>query len=340
MPAENVPVPHSLLQIASGFWASRALYIAAKLGIADRLAGGPESAEGLASACGVHAGSLQRVLRALASLRVFAEDSQGRFIQTPLSLGLRSGEPGSLREFVVMLGEPESWLAWGDVMYSVRTGQSAFEHVFGATLFDHMAAHPDIARTFDAAMAERGTAENEAVLAAWDFPQTGWVVDVGGGQGGLLAAVLRSRLGLNGILFDIAHVVERAGLMFEAQGLAPRCQGVAGDFFTDQLPAGADLYLLKKVIHDWDDTQAVAILQACARAMSPASRLLLIEPAIAPDNEPSFAKLLDLFMLVWPGGRERTVPEHAHIIAAAGLELRRNVVTRSPLSILEVARPA
>ena len=340
MPAESVPVPHSLLQIATGFWASRALYIAAKLGIADRLAGGPESAEGLASACGVHAGSLQRVLRALASLRVFAEDSQGRFIQTPLSLGLRSGEPGSLREFVVMLGEPESWLAWGDVMYSVRTGQSAFEHVFGATLFDHMAAHPDIARTFDAAMAERGTAENEAVLAAWDFPQTGWVVDVGGGQGSLLAAVLRSRLGLNGILFDIAHVVERAGPMFEAQGLAPRCQGVAGDFFTDQLPAGADLYLLKKVIHDWDDTQAVAILQACARAMSPASRLLLIEPAIAPDNEPSFAKLLDLFMLVWPGGRERTVPEHARIIAAAGLELRRSVVTRSPLSILEVARPA
>ncbi len=340
MSAENATAPHPLLQIATGFWASRALYIAAKLGIADRLAGGSESAEALASACGVHAGSLQRVLRALASLRVFAEDSQGRFIQTPLSLGLRSGSTGSLREFVVMLGEPESWLAWGDVMYSVRTGQSAFEHVFGATLFDHMAAHPDAARTFDAAMAERGAAENEAVLAAWDFPQTGWVVDVGGGQGSLLAAVLRSREGLNGILFDIAHVVERAGLMFEAQGLARRWQGVAGDFFTDPLPAAADLYLLKKVIHDWDDTQAVAILQACARAMSPASRLLLIEPAIAPDNEPSFAKLLDLFMLVWPGGRERTVPEHARIIAAAGLELRRSVVTRSPLSILEVARPA
>jgi hypothetical protein len=340
MLAETLPAPHPLLQIATGFWASRALYIAAKLGIADRLAGGSESAEALASACGVHAGSLQRVLRALASLRVFAEDSQGRFIQTPLSLGLRSGSTGSLREFVVMLGEPESWLAWGDVMYSVRTGQSAFEHVFGATLFDHMAAHPDAARTFDAAMAERGAAENEAVLAAWDFPQTGWVVDVGGGQGSLLAAVLRSREGLNGILFDIAHVVERAGLMFEAQGLARRWQGVAGDFFTDPLPAAADLYLLKKVIHDWDDTQAVAILQACARAMSPASRLLLIEPAIAPDNEPSFAKLLDLFMLVWPGGRERTVPEHARIIAAAGLELRRSVVTRSPLSILEVARPA
>ena len=340
MPTENVPAPHPLLQIATGFWASRALYIAAKLGIADRLAGGPESAEGLASACGVHAGSLRRVLRALASLGVFAEDAQGRFIQTPLSLGLRSGEVGSLREFVVMLGEPESWLAWGDVMHSVRTGQSAFEHVFGATLFDHLAAHPDAARTFDAAMVERGAAENEAVLAAWDLPQAGRVVDVGGGQGSLLAAVLHSREGLNGILFDIAHVVERARPMFDAQGLARRWQGVAGDFFTDPLPAGADLYLLKKVIHDWDDTQAIAILQGCARAMSPASRLLLIEPVIALDNEPSFAKLLDLFMLVWPGGRERTMPEHASIIAAAGLELRRSVVTRSPLSILEATRPA
>ena len=339
MPAKNVPATHPLLQIATGFWASRALYIAAKLGIADQLAEGPKSAEWLASACGMHAGSLRRVLRALASLQVFAEDSQGHFTQTPLSLGLRSGVTGSLREFIVMLGEPESWLAWGDVMYSVRTGQSAFEHVFGATLFDHMAAHPDAARTFDAAMAERGTAENEAVLAAWDFPQAGLVVDVGGGQGSLLAAALRSREGLNGILFDVAHAVERAEPMFEAQGLAHRWQGVVGDFFADPLPAGADLYLLKKVIHDWDDTQAVAILQTCARAMSPASRLLLIEPVIALDNEPSFAKLLDLFMLVWPGGRERTVPEHASIIAAAGLQLRRSVVTRAPLSILEASRP-
>lgn len=340
MPAENVPAPHLLLQIATGFWASRALYIAAKLGIADRLAGGPESAEGLASACGVHAGSLHRVLRALASLGVFAEDAQGRFIQTPLSLGLRSGASGSLREFVVMLGEPESWLAWGDVMYSVRTGQSAFEHVFGTTQFDYLAAHPDLARTFDAAMTERGTAENEAVLAAWDFPQTGLVVDVGGGAGTLLAELLRNFDGLTGTLFDVAHVVDRAQTMVDAHGFAQRWQSVAGDFFTDPLPTGADVYLLKKVIHDWDDTQAIAILQACARAMSPTSRLLLIEPVIALGNEPSFAKLLDLFMLVWPGGRERTMPEHASIIVAAGLELRRSVVTRSPLSILEASRPA
>lgn len=340
MTTENGTSPVSLIQIATGFWASRALYVVAKLGIADRLEGGAESAEGLASACEVHAGSLLRVLRALASLGVFAETADGLFMQTPLSLGLRSGTPDSLREFVVMLGEPESWLAWGGMMHSVRTGESAFEHVFGVPLFEHMATHPEAARTFDAAMVERGAAENEAVLAAWDFPQSGLVVDVGGGLGTLLAAVLRCRQGLNGTLFDVPHVVERAQPLVEAQGLARRWQSVAGDFFTDPLPAGADLYLLKKVIHDWGDAQAVAILQACARAMSSASRLLLIEPVIAPGNDPSFAKMLDLFMLVWPGGRERSMPEHERIVAAAGLELRRCLMTRSPLSILEVVRPA
>lgn len=340
MTTENSTSAVSLLQIATGFWASRALYVVAKLGIADRLEVGAMSAEELASACGVHAGSLLRVLRALASLGIFAETAEGLFLQTPLSLGLRSGATGSLREFVVMLGESESWLAWGEMMHSVRTGESAFEHVFGMPVFDHMAKHPEAARNFDAAMVERGSAENEAVLAAWDFPQSGLVVDVGGGLGTLLAAVLRCRQGLRGTLFDVPHVVKRALPLFEAQGLALRWHSVAGNFFTDPLPAGADLYILKKVIHDWDDTQAVAILQACAHAMSPASRLLLIEPVIAPGNDPSFAKMLDLFMLVWPGGRERTMPEHERIIAAAGLELRRSLVTRSPLSILEVVRPA
>lgn len=336
----NDASPNPLLQIATGFWASRALYVAAKLGIADRLADGADSAEGLASASGAHAGSLQRVLRALASLGIFAEDEKGLFHQTPQSLPLCADVDGSLRQFIVMLGEPESWRAWGEVMHSATTGESAFEHVFGTPLFDYMATHPDAARTFDAAMAERGAAENEAVLAAWDFQETGQIVDVGGGQGTLLVAVLRSSPALSGALFDLAHVVDRAKPMFEAQGLAGRWQGIAGDFFRDELPAAADMYLLKKVIHDWDDAKAIEILKACGRAMSPASRLLVLEPVISPANEPSFAKLLDLFMLVWPGGRERTVPEHARIIAAAGLELRRTVATRSPLSILEVAHPA
>ena len=327
-----------LLRIATGFWASRALYVAAKLLIADQLADGPVSAEGLAHSSGVHAPSLRRVLRALASLGVFAEDDEGRFNHTPLSRGLCTNAPGSLREFVVMLGEAESWRSWGEVMHSVRTGEPAFDKVFGASQFDYLAAHPDAARNFDAAMAERSASEDDAVLAAWTFPPIGNVVDIGGGRGTLLSAVLHTYPRLDGIVFDLAHVIERAQPAFAAQGLGSRLQGASGDFFADELPGDAQVYILKKVIHDWDDARAVAILKTCSRAMAPGATLLLIEPVIAPGNEPSFAKLLDLFMLVWPGGRERTESEHGSLLAGAGLELRNSVTTTSALSILEAVR--
>ena len=327
-----------LLRIATGFWASRALYVAAKLLIADQLADGPVSAEGLAHSCGVHAPSLQRVLRALASLGVFAQDAEGRFDHTPLSRGLCTNATGSLREFIVMLGEAQSWQSWGEVMHSVRTGEPAFDKVFGASQFDYLAAHPEAARNFDAAMAERSAAEDEAVLAAWTFPPTGRVVDIGGGRGTLLSAVLRACPQLHGVVFDLAHVIERARPAFAAQGLGSRLEGASGDFFADELPRDAQVYLLKKVIHDWDDARAVAILKNCSRAMAPGATLLLIEPVIAPGNEPSFAKLLDLFMLVWPGGRERTESEHGNLLAAAGLELRNSVTTTSALTILEAVR--
>ena len=327
-----------LLRIATGFWASRALYVAAKLLIADQLVGGPASAEELADASGVHAPSLRRVLRALASLGVFAEDDHGRFDHTPLSRGLCANGPGSLREFVVMLGEAESWRSWGEVMYSVRTGEPAFDKVFGTSQFDYLAGHPDAARNFDAAMAERSAAEDDAVLAAWTFPPTGTVVDIGGGRGTLLSAVLRAHPQLHGVVFDLAHVIERARPAFAGQRLGSRLQGAPGDFFADELPRDAQVYMLKKVIHDWDDARALAILKACSRAMAPGATLLLIEPVIAPGNEPSFAKLLDLFMLVWPGGRERTESEHVSLLAGAGLELRNGVATTSALSILEAVR--
>jgi O-methyltransferase domain/Dimerisation domain len=328
---------NSLLQIATGFWASRALYVAAKLNIADRLSNGPQSAAALALTTDAHPASLHRVLRALASLGIFEEDDSGRFRHTDLSRGLCTG-PHSLREFVVMLGEAESWRSWGEVEYSVRTGAPAFEKVFGISQFNYLAEHPEVARNFDAAMAERSGAENEAVLAAWTFPSTGTVIDVGAGRASLLSVILRSQPQLQGVLFDLPHVVERARPMIEAPGIAPRMRGVAGDFFADGLPPNAQLYLLKKVIHDWDDARAASILKACARAMSADATLLLIEPVIPPGNQPSFAKLLDLFMLVWPGGRERTEAEHASLLAAAGLELRRSVPTASALTILEATR--
>ena len=334
----NDPSRDPLLRIATGFWASRALYVAAKLEIADQLTVGPASAEQLAHSSGVHAPSLRRILRALASLGVFAEDKDGHFDHTLLSHRLCTNATGSLREFVVMLGEEESWRSWGEVMHSVRTGEPAFDKVFGASQWDYLATHPDAARNFDAAMAERSAAEDEAVLSAWTFKPTGKVVDVGGGRGTLLSAVLRANPQLHGVVFDLAHVIERARPALAAQGLGSRLQVATGDFFADELPRDAQVYMLKKVIHDWDDARAAAILKSCARAMAPNATLLLIEPVIASGNEPSFAKLLDLFMLVWPGGRERTEFEHGSLLAGVGLELRRTVATTSALSILEAVR--
>ncbi len=237
-----------------------------------------------------------------------------------------------------MLGETESWRSWGEVMHSVRTGEPAFDKVFGASQFDYLAAHPDGARSFDAAMAERSSADDDAVLAAWTFPPIGTVVDIGGGRGTLLSAVLLARLQLHGIVFDLAHVIERARPAFAAQGLGSRLQGASGVFFADELPRDAQVYMLKEVIHDWDDARALAILNACSPAMALGATLLLIEPVIASRNEPPFAKLLDLFMLVGPGGRERTESEHVSLLMGAGLELRNVVATTSALSILEAVR--
>jgi O-methyltransferase domain/Dimerisation domain len=327
-----------LLRIATGFWASRALYVAAKLKLADGIRDAPETVEALAQQCDAHPKSLRRILRALASLGVFAEDESGRIVHTPLSLGLRSDAPDSMREFVVMLGEVESWQSWGEILHSVRTGESAFEKVFGTSIFQYLGHHTEAARNFDAAMAERSKVENAAILAAWEFPANASVVDIGGGSGSLLREIMLHTPSVDGTLFDLPQVIERARQAFATPELARRWRGVSGDFFADSLPSNAQIYLVKKVIHDWDDARVVEILSACARAMAPDSTLLIIEPVIAPGNAQSFAKMLDLFMMVWPGGLERTQPEHEALLASAGLKLRRSVPTHSALTILEINR--
>lgn len=321
-------------RIASGFWVSQALYVIAKLGVADRLADGPLTSEDLAVAVAAHPGALRRALRALASVGVFTEDGQGRWALTSAAESLRSDRPGSLRAFVTMLGEPESWRAWGEFLHSVRTGQSAFERVFGEPVFSYMATHPDAAALFDAAMAERSRAEDAAVLDAYDIAAARLIIDIGGGRGALLAAALQRHAHLQGVLFDLPHVIDAV-----RQSAPPRCELRAGDFFGDPLPSDGDVYLLKKVIHDWDDERALTILRACRRAMSNGAKLLLIEPVVPPGNGPAFAKLLDLFMLVWPGGQERTEAEHRALLASAGLAVNRIVPTASPVSVIE-ARPA
>jgi hypothetical protein len=321
--------------MVTGCWISQALYVAAKLGIADLLQEGPQSCTRLAETTQTHAETLYRVLRALASVGVFVEDEEGRFSLTPLAEPLRTEAPGSLRAFAIMLGEPEHWRAWEGVLHSVRTGQPAFDHVFGIPLFQYFPAHPEAARVFDDAMTSRSAQENTAIIAAYDFTAAHTVVDVGGGQGSLLAAILDVHPNSCGVLFDLPHVLAPVRTRIERAGQAARWVFVAGDFFA-AVPTGGDLYLLKKVIHDWDDERAQQILMNCHTAMSGTGRLLLIEPVIPPGNAPSFNKLLDLLMLVWnAGGRERTEHEHQGLLASAGFRLSRVISTRAGVSIIE-----
>jgi ubiquinone/menaquinone biosynthesis C-methylase UbiE len=333
----GVPPAVTVLQMISGFWVARAIYVAAKLGIADYVQDGPKTASELAASTDTHAPSLYRVLRALASVGVFAEDQDGRFALTPLAATLLTDAPGSLRAFAtVELGE-EHYPAWGDVLHSVKTGQIAFDRVFGMPVWKYYAKNPDNAKTFNDAMTNLTAVVNDAVLASYDFSPIGEIVDVAGGHGSLIASILKTHPGMKGVLFDVPSVIEGARPRIEAEGLAQRCKLVAGDFFKS-VPSGGEAYLLKWIIHDWDDERATAILKNCHRAMAKGGKLLLIEAVIPRGNEPFFGKLIDLNMLVMTGGRERTEDEYRALFEAAGFKLLNIIPTPSPMSVIEGVR--
>lgn len=334
---EEVPPSIAMLQMISGFWISRAIYIAAKLGLADHLAEGRKTAQELATASGTDAASLYRVLRALASVGVFVEDDQKRFASTPLSDTLRTGVPGSLRAFAtVELGE-EHYPAWGELLHSVKTGGIAFDHAFGVPVWKFFAENPDNARTFNEAMTGMTLAMNEAVLAGYDFSSIGTLVDVGGGHGSLLCSILEANPAMQGVLFDAPPVIEGARSHVDASGLAGRCKLVAGDFF-QSVPAGGDALILKWIIHDWDDDRSVVILKNCHRAMNARGKLLLVEAVVPRGSEPHFSKFIDLNMLVMTGGRERTEDEYRTLLETSGFRLTGISPTHSPLSIIECER--
>ena len=324
----------TLLSLLSGAWVAQAIFIAAKLGIADILHRGPASCAELAAATKVHAPSLHRVLRALASIGLFADDAQGRFALTPLAELLRSDAPGSLRAYAIMNGERWVWQSWGDIEHSVRTGQPAFEHVFGASLFDYYTAHPEAGRVSADALNSLSAADNAALVAAYEFPESGTVIDVGGGQGTLLAAIMVANPGLQGILFERPPVLEVARSRLAAAGVGARCELVGGDFFAG-VPGGGDFYLMKKVIHDWSDEAARSILTCCRAAMPTTARLLIAEHIMQEGNQPSAAKWLDLLMLVYAGGRERTEAEYRDILAATGFAINRIMPTTAAVRIIE-----
>ncbi|HEY8205240.1 MAG TPA: methyltransferase [Pyrinomonadaceae bacterium] len=332
--SKEVPPPLQMLQLISGFWISRCVYIAAKLGIPDLLKAGPKTAEELSTACGAHAPSLFRVLRALAAVDVLRQSSDNRFGNTPLSDTLRSDALGSLRAFAMTeLGE-EHYPAWGELLHSVRTGEIAFDKAFGEPVWEFFAKSPENAKIFNDAMSGM-TAQAEAALhAAYDFAGINTIVDVGGGHGGLITSILKKNPRMRGILFDSPQVIEGAKSKLAESGVADRCEPVGGDFF-QSVPSGGDAIIMKWIIHDWNDEQSITIMKNCHRALPENGKLILVEAVVPPGDEMHFAKFIDLNMLVMTGGRERTAEEFGRLYEAAGFRLTRVVPTESPFSVIE-----
>jgi hypothetical protein len=319
--------------MAVGFWLSQSLYVVARLCVADQLRDGPRPVADIAAAVGADGTALYRVMRALASVGVFTEPVPRQFALTEMGSYLRSDVAGSLRAQFLTIGELD-WEPWGHLLQSVRTGETAFDAHHGSNLFDYLERHPDVEQMFDEAMTGFVTENGMAVASAYDFHPYSVVVDIGGGHGALMTAILQATPRASGIVFDRAVVVEGASQAIAGAGLAERCECIAGDFF-ESVPPGGDVYLLASVIHDWDDDRSVSILRTCRRAMGPASRVLLIEMVIPPGDAPSYSKLLDLEMLVLAGGRERTEAEYRKLLATAGLRLTRILPTSSYSSIIE-----
>ena len=323
-------------QMITGYWVSQAIYAAAKYGIADLVKEHGRSVDELAAATSTNAEALYRLLRALASVGIFAEGPPRHFSLTALAEPLCSDVPGSKRALALMSGD-EQFHAWAEIAYSIQTGKTAFEKVFGKPIFDYLSEHPDKARVFDAAMVGIHGRESTAILGAYDFAGTSVLADIGGGNGSQITAVLQRHPQMKGILFDLPHVIERAGPRLAAAGLADRCQLVSGSFF-EKVPPGADTYFLRHIIHDWDDEKCLTILRCCHQVMPPQGKLLVIESVIPPGNEPFGGKFLDLVMLLIPGGKERTEGEYRTLFQRGGLELTRVVPTGTEVSILEAVK--
>jgi hypothetical protein len=331
---QELPPPVVMLQMIQGFWVSRAIYVAAELRIADLVDDEPKTAEALAKATGTHAPSLYRVLRALASVGVFSEDAEGRFALTPVAATLRSNQPGSLREFAMVELAADHYPAWEAVLDSVKTGEVAFHRVFGMDAWAHRAENREHGELFDKAMASFGNVVNQTVVESYDFSQFSNVVDVGGGDGSLLTGLLKAHPGMKGLLLDLPQVIPGAERYLEAQGLTDRCEVVAQDFL-HSVRAGADAYVLKWIVHDWNDDDSTTILKNCHRAMRKDSKLLVVEAIIPPGNQPSFHKFMDLNMMVMLGGRERTEPEYRSLLEAAGFELTAVTPTQTEMMVIE-----
>jgi len=322
-------------QIFGGSWITQGIAVAAELGIADLLTQGPLTTEELAARTATHSGALYRLLRALAGIGIFAEDNQGRFSLTPLADLLRSDAAHSQRSIAIMMGA-EFHAAWAELLHSVRTGEPGFKKRFGVHFFQYMEEHPERHGIYDAAMTGVHGGETEPMLDAYDFSAFRTVADVGGGNGLVLASILRRHPAIQGILFDLPAVADRARSTVSGTGVSDRMRIEGGSFFSG-VPAGADAYVLRHIIHDWEDQDAIAILRECRKALAPEGRVLVVEMVLPPGNEPGFGKWLDLMMLL-VAGRERTQEEYSRLFSESGLRMTRVIPTASEVSIIEGVR--
>lgn len=320
-----------LFRLVSGYRLTQALYVAAKLGIADRLVGGPKDAESLARELGAHPDRLFRVLRALASFGVFTLDSERRFGLTSMGDRLRSDVPGSLAAFATFSGE-EAYRAFGELLHTVMTGETAFDYVYGMGHFDYLAGHPEASATFHRTMAG-SLGDLEDPLEGCDLRDHHVLVDIGGGQGALLAAVLRRQPSLRGILFDLPDAVREAPAFLESCGVRDRCEIRTGSAF-DSVPTGGDVYLMSRILHDWPDERALQLLRNCRRAIPDEGLLLLREGVLSEGPPPPARAQLDLIMMAVAGGRERTEAEWRELLHRAGFVLQRVLPGRSSRELI------
>lgn len=335
---QEIPADAVLGQILMGAFTSQAVYVAAKLGIADLVKDNPRSADELAAATGANPNALYRLLRALASIGVFTETEAKTFALTPLAEPLLSERPGSMRNMAIWIGEEAHWRVYGEMLHSVRTGKTAWSRVHGEEVFPYLfQTNRELGEIFNRAMTSFSSSVAPAISQAYDMSGVRQLVDIAGGHGLLLSAFLKANPNLKGVLFDLPEVIEGATALLENEGVAERVETATGDFF-QSVPAGADAYMMKHIIHDWDDDRSIAILKNIHSAMSDGGKVLIVEMVVKEGNEPDFSKIMDLEMLVSPGGVERTAEEYRRLLAKAGFRLTRIVPTASPYSIVEAVK--
>lgn len=335
---QELPPPAVLMQMLMSFITSQAISVAAKLYIADHLAGGAKTVDELAELTQTHAPSLYRLLRALTSSGVFTKDAENRFSNTALGEALRSDHPASMRDAAHMICDREHWTAHGNMLHSVKTGETAFDHTFGMPIFPYFAQNQAVAEIFDNAMTSFSNVVAKAVAATYDFSAAETIADIGGGHGLILSTVLQANPQAKGILFDQPYVVEGATEILKNAGVEERVERIGGDFFSE-VPVKADVYLMKFIIHDWNDEQSVTILKNLAKYAEPGAKVLLIETVVEEDDHlPSVSKLMDLNMLAMTGGKERTPSEYAALFEQTGFKLTNVILTPSPLQIVEAVR--